>query len=111
MNSCKENSVVLRLGAQRNFQLRTATCFSTRLLGWRARGKFAGVWLKPCSSIQTFTVKQPFDVIWLNKNNEVIRLDFGVRPNRILTCWRAHSVIELPAGALIYLQEQFNLLI
>lgn len=111
MAFCKESSVVLMLGEHSQFQLLMATSFSTRLLGWRVRGKFDGIWLKPCWSIQTFTVRQPLDVIWLNKNNEVLRLDFIVQPNRILTCRHAHSVVELPAGALTPLREKLNLLI
>ncbi|MCO4321760.1 DUF192 domain-containing protein [Aliidiomarina quisquiliarum] len=111
MDSYKTNNVVLKLGCNSQFNLHTATSFRARLLGWRARGKCDGVWLKPCSSIQTFTVKQSFDVIWLNKKNEIVRLDFKVRPNRILSCRQAHSAIELPAGALTCLRQQLNLLI
>ncbi|HLV49004.1 MAG TPA: DUF192 domain-containing protein [Aliidiomarina sp.] len=109
MAKSKNSTRVLQISNKQHFRLRYARSFIERLLGWRVRGQFDGVWLVPCSSIQTFSVKESFDVIWLDKNNNIVRLDFKVRPNRILGCLRAHSVIELPAGTLAALEQKVEL--
>ena len=38
------------------------------------------------------------DLIWLDLNNKVIRVDLGVAPMRLRSCLRAVKVIEVPAG-------------
>lgn len=111
MVTTKPPCALLQLGNSTVYLLRQSHSFYSRLLGWHARGSYHGVWLLPCSAIQTFTVQQPFDLIWLNKRLEILRLDFMVPPNRIVACWRAHSVIELPAGALTSLQESPHLVL
>jgi|SRR5690554_3548172 len=111
MVTAKQRVAVLQLDKGKSYLLRQSHSFYSRLLGWRARGTYDGVWLLPCSAIQTFTVKQSFDLIWLNKQMEILRFDFMVPPNRVLACWRAHSVIELPAGALTKVRETPNLVL
>jgi uncharacterized membrane protein (UPF0127 family) len=37
------------------------------------------------------------DLYWLDAAGEVVRVDRGVPPRRIVRCRRARSVIEVPA--------------
>ncbi len=102
----KKTSAKLTINKTHTFRLRVAQNFVTRFLGWHARSYYDGVWLIPCSSIQTFTVRQWLDVIWLSKQQEVVQLDFMVAPNRVLSCTQAYSAIELPAGTIGVLGKQ-----
>ena len=57
-----------------------------------------GLWIVPCEAVHTFGMKFPIDVLFLSKKRKVLKIreDMGLR--RIAICWRAHSVLELPAG-------------
>ena len=39
----------------------------------------------------------PLDLYWLDARGEVVRVDRGVPPWRVVRCARARSVIEVPA--------------
>jgi len=39
----------------------------------------------------------PLDLYWLDARGEVVRVDRGVPPRRIVRCRRATCVIEVPA--------------
>jgi uncharacterized membrane protein (UPF0127 family) len=51
-----------------------------------------------CFSVHTFTMRFPLDLIWLDGQGEVVRVDEAVPPRRLRTCLRARSVIEANAG-------------
>ncbi len=54
--------------------------------------------MSPCKAIHTLGLPAPIDVVFLDKQlNELKRVD-SVRPNRVIGCWGAKAVIELPAG-------------
>lgn len=56
-----------------------------------------------CSSIHTFFMTFPIDVIFLGADNAVLATRPGCRPWRpAIWCRGAQSVIELPAGALAH---------
>jgi uncharacterized protein len=44
-------------------------------------------------------MKVRLDVIFLDKNFQVRKISADLRPRRMSICLRAHSVLELPAGA------------
>jgi uncharacterized membrane protein (UPF0127 family) len=52
-----------------------------------------------CRSVHTFTMRFPLDLIWLDKDEAIVRVDRDVPPNRHKACRRARSVIEANAGA------------
>ena len=55
--------------------------------------------LKPCSSIHTFFMRFPIDVLFLNKNMQIIKSIQNIPPNHLSPVLRASQmVIELPAG-------------
>jgi len=44
-------------------------------------------------------MKFPIDLVYLDKHRKVRKVRSAVRPWRLSACLLAHSVIELPAGA------------
>ncbi len=51
-----------------------------------------------CPSVHTFGMRFPLDLIWLGKNDAVVRVDRAVPPRRMRACARARSVVETAAG-------------
>jgi uncharacterized membrane protein (UPF0127 family) len=59
----------------------------------------SGLWIVPCEAIHTFGMKVRLDVVFLDKNFQVRKISPDLGPRRMSICLRAHSVLELPAGA------------
>jgi uncharacterized protein len=59
-----------------------------------------GLWIAPCEGVHTFGMKFAIDVLFLSKKKKILK----VRPNmvrrRMAISFRAHSVLELPAGTI-----------
>ena len=71
------------------------------LLGSPPLKKGEGLLLKHEKSIHTFFMRYPIDVIYLNKNLDVIKLDEHVSPNRVGSfVAKSDSILELPAGTI-----------
>src|ERR671931_2619048 len=69
------------------------------LLGRKELRSDEGLLLSPCSSIHTWFMRFPIDVVYLESDLTVVGIRERVKPWR-LTGWRgARSVLELPAGA------------
>lgn len=69
------------------------------LIGKKSLDENQGLWLKPCSSIHTFFMSIDIDVIYLNRNMVIQKIDHRVRPWRLpMPSFRSHSVIEIKAG-------------
>jgi uncharacterized membrane protein (UPF0127 family) len=56
--------------------------------------------IAPTSAIHTFAMRFAIDVIFVSKDGRVLKVRQHVRPRRIAAAWRAHAVVELPAGAI-----------
>lgn len=70
------------------------------LLGRSSLDSGNGLWLKPCNSVHTFCMKFTIDIVFLDRENRVIKVIHNLKPNRITpVCSGAVSVIELPAGS------------
>jgi uncharacterized protein len=70
------------------------------LMGRRSLPTGNGLWIRPCSSVHTFFMRFPIDVIFLDRNNQVVKIIPGMKPWRTALGGRgAHSVLELNAGA------------
>ncbi|MDR7482931.1 MAG: DUF192 domain-containing protein [Armatimonadota bacterium] len=89
-------------GTYLGVDVQVANSFRARLLGLLAHRDLRfgdGVWLVPCNSVQTFGMRHPIDVVFLDVRRHVVRVVAGVRPARlILPVAGAHSALELPAG-------------
>lgn len=68
------------------------------LLGHSGLEPNQGLWIRPCNSVHSCFMSFSIDVLYLNRQKQVIRIHSQLRPWRFSFCGRAHSVIELAAG-------------
>lgn len=60
-----------------------------------------GLIIDPCSSIHTFFMRFPLDVLYMDRDNTVIRADERMKPWRIGPVFTGSKwVIELPPGTI-----------
>lgn len=81
-----------------------ATSFFARGRGLMLRSDFppgSALVIDPCSSIHMFFMRFPIDVLYVNKDHQVVRVQHGIRPWRVgpFVTRGARYVIELPAGS------------
>ena len=84
--------------------IKIANNFWTRFMGLMGKSpkqieNMGGLLIKPCSQFHMFFMKTPIDVIYLNKNNEIIKIDSEVPTG--ICCKKvkgSKSVLELPSG-------------
>jgi len=50
-----------------------------------------------CRSVHTFGMRFALDLVWLDSEGSVVRVDRAVPPWRVRSCWGARSVLELRA--------------
>jgi hypothetical protein len=73
---------------------------SKGLLGRKGLDAGEGMWIVPCEAVHTFFMQFPLDLIYLDKKNRIRKVKSNVRPWRLSVCLSAHSIIELPVGAI-----------
>lgn len=57
--------------------------------------------LDPCNSVHTFFMLFSIDLIFVDKDNKVIKIMQNLNPNRITGIyWDSRRVIELPSGSI-----------
>jgi uncharacterized protein len=94
--------------ATRNTSIATACAearsFLSRLRGLMGHPGLApgeGLLIDPCSSVHSFFMRFPIDVIFVDRSNTVVGLTPDMAPNRPYAgARRAKYVIELPAGTI-----------
>ena len=70
------------------------------LMGRRSLPEGHSVLITPCSSVHTFFMRFPIDVIFLDRDNIVVKIVPAMRPWRTALGGRgARSALELDAGA------------
>lgn len=70
------------------------------LLGREGLAAGQGLWIVPCGAIHTFFMRFAIDVLYLDRKKRVKKIRSKVVPWRFSACLTAHSVLELPAGAI-----------
>ncbi len=70
------------------------------LLGRSSLDAGKGLWIVPCESVHTFFMRFPIDLVYLDRKRCIRKLRSNVPAWRVSACWTAHSVLELPAGAI-----------
>lgn len=70
------------------------------LLGTRELPAGEALLIAPCNSVHTFGMKYPIDVIFVSKDNRVLKTVGAMQPGKIAACYRSSYVVELPAGTL-----------
>jgi uncharacterized membrane protein (UPF0127 family) len=78
--------------------------FFRRSIGLLARASVQrdeGVWLTSCDAIHTIGMRCAIDVLFVDREGHVLKIERNVKPNRFaLVCRKAKAVIELGGGAL-----------
>ena len=73
---------------------------SRGLLGRSGLDQVTGLWIVPCESVHMFGMKFAIDLVYLDRRMRVKKVRHELKPWRISACLTAHSVIELPVGAI-----------
>jgi len=71
------------------------------LLGRRSLGPGEGLVLVPCTSIHMLFMRFPLDVLYVDRQDRVVKAVRNLKPFRFSGCLRAaHYTIELPVGTI-----------
>ena len=71
------------------------------LLGRECLEDGQGLLFKSCSSLHTFFMAFPIDVVFADRNGRVLKAASNVKPFKLVAApLRAYYAIELPAGAI-----------
>jgi len=83
--------------------VRLAHSLRDRLFGLAGKTRLdgdSGLWLNPCNGIHTFGMRFPIRVVVLDRDNRVLMVVAGLKPNRILLPRRrGFSTLELPVSS------------
>ena len=60
----------------------------------------SGLWIAPCESVHSFGMKFAIDIVYLDRKKKVRKTRKEMAPWRMSACLTAHSVLELPVGAI-----------
>ena len=69
------------------------------LLGRNGLDAGEGLWIRPCEAVHTFGMRFSIDLVYLDRRLRVRKTRSNVPMRRLSACLRAHSILELPAGA------------
>jgi hypothetical protein len=80
--------------------------FTARSFAQRSRGlarldelpSGSGLHILRCRSVHTFGMRFPLDLLWLDRDGQVVKVTRGLKPRRQATCVRARTVVEVNAG-------------
>ena len=70
------------------------------LLGRECLAPGEGLWIRPCEAVHTFCMRFPIDLVYLDRKNRIRKLVSALPPWRLSACLFAHSILELPSGAI-----------
>ncbi len=92
----------VRLQRMLPVRILSAQTFTSRLAGWLGRSAPAAdelLQISPCSSVHTWGMRFPIDVVFLDSEGRVIEAVSSLAPNRVaVPKVSAASVVEAPAG-------------
>ena len=69
------------------------------LAGLRALPPSSALLLPRTRSVHTFGMRFALDLVWLDADGRVVRVDRAVRPWRVRSCRAARAVLEVPSTA------------
>lgn len=80
------------------------------LLGRKALEPAAaeGLLIEPCSSVHTFWMEYPLDLIFLDRTNRVLEICEAVGPWSIRVARGARKTLELAAGSVVVLEPRIG---
>lgn len=101
IDSDKKNSLLSNVNKTANaFERMRGLLFRPKLTSMQA------LWIEPCPSVHTFGMRYSIDVIFLDKNGNVLKVVDDLPPMRMAMCKDAIATIELLAGDARKLQIQ-----
>src|SRR3989304_6591334 len=68
------------------------------LMGRRALPENSGLLLTPCSSVHTFFMRFPIDVVFLDRERRVVKIVPAMKPWRTALGGGGREALETPAG-------------
>lgn len=77
-----------------------AASFTGRLKGLKGvppLGPTDALIIRPCRAIHTYGMRQPIDVIFMNRQGVILKLN-TVKPKSMMFCWRAQVAVEMAHG-------------
>ena len=97
-----KTAVLVKNGVSLIESVELAVDLKSRIVGLLGRSslcKQRAMYLAPCSSIHTFFMKFPLDLVFLGRDMQVKKVVRNVFPGRIVSGgWGAWSVIEMESG-------------
>ena len=81
--------------------------FKDKLLGlMNKRNINYGLLIKNCNSIHTFFMLESIDVLLLDQNNKILKINRNVKPNKILIFKnkKRTNILELPNNSSLHLR-------
>lgn len=76
----------------------------SRLIGLMFKQRLEGadgLLIDPCRSIHTFFMRYSLDIVFINKDNKIVKIIRDMKPWRVTWIYfRASKTLELPAGNL-----------
>jgi uncharacterized membrane protein (UPF0127 family) len=95
-NTTRNTSIATQCAEARSFLARLRG-----LMGHPGLEAGQGLLIEPCSSVHSFFMRFPIDVIFVDRTNTVVGITTSMAPNRPYAGARnARYVIELPAGTI-----------
>lgn len=95
-NTTRGTLLASSCGAARSFLAR-----GKGLMGHPGLAPGEGLLIEPCSSVHSFFMRFPIDVVFADREHRVVGLTHAMPPNRPYAgAWRARYVVELPAGTI-----------
>lgn len=96
LNTTRGSVLAARCGEARSFLAR-----GRGLMGRPALATGEGLLIEPCSSVHSFFMRFPIDVVFADRQHRVVGLTEAMAPNRPYAGARgARYVVELPAGTI-----------
>ncbi|NWF78537.1 MAG: DUF192 domain-containing protein [Chloroflexi bacterium] len=96
LNTTRGSVLAARCGEARSFLAR-----GRGLMGRPALAAGEGLLIEPCSSVHSFFMRFPIDVVFADRQHRVVGLTEAMAPNRPYAgAWGARYVVELPAGTI-----------
>jgi uncharacterized membrane protein (UPF0127 family) len=103
-NETRGRVLAARCGVARSFLAR-----GKGLMGHPGLAPDEGLLIEPCSSVHSFFMRFPIDVVFADKAHRVVGLTAAMAPNRPYAgAWRARYVVELPAGTIAATETQIG---
>ncbi len=84
------------------WRVRRADGWFERAVGFLPRTRIApeeGLWFERCHAVHTLGMRVPIDMVFLDKENRVVRIEPNVLPHKLMvTAKHAHTVAEFGPG-------------